>query len=80
MGLERADAIALVSLEVPSQPKVLTVEGVDPKAGNEDEYAPEGLAYYESDGKHYIYSANEKSGTMTVMEIKLDKERLASSN
>ena len=80
VGLERADAIALVSLEEPSQPKVITVEGVDPNAGKENVFAPEGLAYYETDGKHYIYSANEKSGTMTVMEIKLDKEHLASSN
>ena len=70
VGLERANAVALVSLENPEQPKVLHVEGVDPKAGIEGQYAPEGLAYYESNGKHFIYSANEKSGTMTVMQVK----------
>ena len=70
VGLERANAIALVSFENPAQPKVLHVEGVDSKAGKEGQYAPEGLAYYESNGKHFIYSANEKSGTLTVMEVK----------
>ena len=70
VGLERANAIALVSLENPAQPKVVSVEGVDPKAGKEGQYAPEGLAYLKSDDRHYIFSANEKSGTMTVMEVK----------
>jgi len=77
VGLERANAIALVSLDNPSQPKVLSVVGVDPNAGKEGQYAPEGLAYFESDGRHYIFSANEKSGTMTVMEVKLGRERVA---
>ncbi len=30
---------------------------------------PEGLAHYEQGGQHYIFSANEKSGTMTVMQV-----------
>ena len=70
VGLERANAIALVSLADPSQPKVIHVEGVDPNAGKQGQYAPEGLAYYDKNGKHFIYSANEKSGTLTVMEVK----------
>ena len=69
VGLERANAIALVSLADPTNPDVLNVVGVDPKAGKEGQYAPEGLAYYENDARHYIFSANEKSGTMTVMEV-----------
>ncbi len=69
VGLERANAIALVSLVNPSKPTVVNVMGVDPNAGKEGQYAPEGLAHYESDGRHYIFSANEKSGTMTVMEV-----------
>ncbi len=79
VGLERANALALVSLENPFQPKVINIEGVDPKAGKEGQYAPEGLAHYEFNGKHYIYSANEKSSTMTVMEINLDKEHIAAN-
>ncbi len=70
VGLERADAIALVALENPKKPKVVSVVGVDPLAGKQGNYAPEGLAHYEYHGRHFIYSANEKSGTMTVMEIK----------
>jgi len=70
VGLERANAIALVSLKNPAQPKVVSVEGVDPKAGKEGQYAPEGLAYLKNNDRHYIFSANEKSGTMTVMEVK----------
>ena len=70
VGLERANAIALVSLSDPSQPKVINIEGVDPNAGKEGQYAPEGLAHYELNGQHFIYSANEKSGTMTVMQVK----------
>jgi len=70
VGLERANAIALVSLADPTKPDVLNVVGVDPKAGIEGQYAPEGLAYYEKDDRHYIFSANEKSGTMTVFEVR----------
>ncbi len=70
VGLERANAIALVSLVDPIEPEVLNVVGVDPKAGIEGQYAPEGLAYYENDARHFIFSANEKSGTMTVMEVR----------
>lgn len=69
VGLERANAIALVSLENPSQPNVISVNGVDPKASIEGQYAPEGLAYFKNDDRHFIFSANEKSGTMTVMEV-----------
>lgn len=70
VGLERANAIALFSLVDPTKPEVLGVVGVDPKAGIEGQYAPEGLAYYKNDARHYIFSANEKSGTMTVMEVR----------
>ena len=70
VALERANAIALVSLQDPAFPKVLNVIGVDAKAGIEGKYAPEGLAYYKSNDQHFIYSANEKSGTLTIMEVK----------
>lgn len=77
VGLERANAIALVSLEDPTQPKVIDVEPVDPSATEGGEFAPEGLAYIESNGSHFIFSANEKSGTMTVMQIKAPSELIA---
>ncbi len=79
VGLERANAIALVSLENPSQPNVISVNGVDPKTGIEGQYAPEGLAYFKNDYRHFIFSANEKSGTMTVMEVKSASEKVAAN-
>lgn len=70
VSLESANAVALVSLRNPAQPKVISVEPVDPKAIKGEEFAPEGLAYIELNNKYYIFSANEKSGTLTVMQIK----------
>ena len=70
VALERANAIALVSLVEPERPRVISVEPVGPQAGSGTQYAPEGLAHYEHDGRHYVYSANEKSGTLTVMQVR----------
>ena len=69
VALERANAIALVYLANPKQPKVISIQAVDPNASSGAKFAPEGLAHYEKDGRHYVFSANEKSGTMTVMEV-----------
>ncbi len=69
VALERADAIALVSLADPGQPKVMDMEPVDPEAGTGTRFAPEGLVHYEHDGQHYLFSANEKRGTVTVMRV-----------
>ena len=74
VALERANAIALVALAEPEHPEVLSVEPVGPEAGSGTQYAPEGLAHYEQDGQHYIYSANEKSGTLTVMQIRTSEQ------
>ena len=74
VALERANAIALVALAEPEHPKVLSVEPVGPEAGSGTQYAPEGLAHYEQDGQNYIYSANEKSGTLTVMQIRTSEQ------
>jgi len=52
--------IEIISIENPSEPKVISVNGVDPKAGIEGQYAPEGLAYFKNDYRHFIFSANEK--------------------
>jgi DNA-binding beta-propeller fold protein YncE len=79
VALERANSIALLELSDPSQPKVIHVVGVDPNAGKQGEFAPEGLAYYKHDGKHFVYSANEKSGTMTVMEVKPRRGQIATN-
>ena len=77
VALERANAIALVSLKDPKNPIVVSVEPVDPEAVTGGKFAPEGLAHIEIINKHYIFSANEKSGTMTIMKIKTKSEKLA---
>lgn len=69
VGLERANAVALVLLEDPAHPKVVAVTPVDPEAGQGGKFAPESLAHYQSGDRHYIFSANEKSGSMSVMRV-----------
>ncbi len=68
VSLERANALALVSLEDPMNPNVTSVAPVHPETRRTAR--PEGLAYYRLDDRHYVFSANEKSGTLSVMEIK----------
>jgi DNA-binding beta-propeller fold protein YncE len=69
-GIERANGVVLVSLANPKQPKVISVAAIDKtaKAGN---IAPEGIAYfYDSKTKrHYIYTANEKGGSISIFRI-----------
>lgn len=64
VGLERANGVALVSLENPAAPKVLGVTPIE--SGSK---APEGLALYEKDGYLYIYAANEKSGDVSIFRF-----------
>lgn len=69
VSLERANAVALVSLADPARPAVIGVTAIDRsvKAGK---VAPEGIAHLRSaDGTHFIYTANEKAGTVSVFEF-----------
>lgn len=69
VGLERADSVALVSLEDPANPMVVSVKAVNPgtKVGGQ---APEGVAVYKTpEGSHFVYMANEKSGVVSVFEV-----------
>jgi hypothetical protein len=67
--LERAGALALIDLGDPSRPRVLSVcaLGDDPPA---DE--PEGLAHLHDaeHDTHYLYAANEGTGTLGVLAIR----------
>ncbi len=67
VGLERANGIALVSLTNPHLPWVVRVAGGGPSG-----QGPEGLAHLEDDatGHHYIYTANEVSGTIGVYRLR----------
>lgn len=69
VGLERANAVALISLEDPARPKVVAATPVDPEAGQGGKFAPESLAHYQSGDRHYIFSANEKSGSISIMRV-----------
>jgi DNA-binding beta-propeller fold protein YncE len=69
VSLERANAVALVSLADPRAPRVVGVAPIDrsEKAGK---VAPEGVAYFASpDGRHWILSGNEKKGSLSVFEL-----------
>jgi hypothetical protein len=57
----------------------LSVQAVDSSVSSGGDFAPEGLAYYENSSRHYIFSANEKSSTMTVMEVSSTSESLAAN-
>jgi hypothetical protein len=67
-ALERADALALIDLERPAQPKVLQVLGAGEGAGS-GKLAPEGLAHVEHNGRHFLVTALEKSGNVALFEL-----------
>lgn len=66
--LERADALALIDLDRPAQPKVLQVIGVGEGAGS-GLLAPEGLAHVEHNGRHFLVTGLEKSGNVALFEL-----------
>lgn len=65
VGMERADALVLVSLANPKQPKVVSLG----KIPGEEARAPEGVAHFVRDGEHYLLSANEMNGTVACFKI-----------
>ncbi|MHA6494184.1 choice-of-anchor I domain-containing protein [Pseudomonas borbori] len=66
--LERADALALIDLQQPAQPKVLQVVGAGEGAGSGD-LAPEGLSHVEHEGRHFLVTGLEKSGNVALFEL-----------
>lgn len=66
--LERADALALIDLDQPEQPTVLQVVGAGVGAGS-GLLAPEGLAYVEKGGRHFLITGLEKSGNVALFEL-----------
>ena len=65
VSLERANALALVSLAAPAAPQVL---GVFPLG--ESSIGPEVVAIYERAGRTFVLSANEVSGDVSVFEVR----------
>lgn len=68
VGLERAGAVALIDLAAPSTPKVVSLAAVGEDANS---FEPEGIVHFHDDrlDAHYIYTANEGNGTITVLRV-----------
>jgi hypothetical protein len=61
VGLERAASVALIDVTDPTAPTVIDLAGV----GNN----PEGIKFFKVDGKLFVLSANEASGTVTALLV-----------
>lgn len=68
VGLERAEAVALIDLADPRAPRVRAVQSLR-REGEGGRLAPEDLAYIHQDGAHYVATANEKSGTVSIVAV-----------
>ena len=65
VGLERAGAVELISLQDPSHPKVVALG----KIPGDENKSPEGIAHFAIAGQHYLLTANEMSGTVESFKI-----------
>ena len=65
VGMERAGAVELISLNDPAHPKVVALGKI---AGDEDK-SPEGIAHFIVAGEHYLLTANEMNGTVECFKI-----------
>jgi DNA-binding beta-propeller fold protein YncE len=61
VGLERANAVALINLDDPAAPKVIDVAA----AGT----GPEGIKFFQVKSRLYVAAANEVSGTVSIFEV-----------
>jgi DNA-binding beta-propeller fold protein YncE len=61
VGLERGNALALVALDDPTSPKVVDVEPVD--------VGPEGVKFFRAGSRLFVATANEVSGTVSILEV-----------
>ena len=68
VGLERAEAVALIDLADPRVPRVRAVQSLR-REGEGGRLAPEDLAHIHQDGAHYVATANEKSGTVSIVAV-----------
>ena len=61
VGLERANAVALIDVSEPTKPTVIAIAPTG--------VGPEGVKFIKRGGTLYLLSANEVSGTVTVLEV-----------
>ena len=73
VGLERADAVALVGLGDPANPSVVALAAIAGPEVPEGPHAPEGIAHHldAGTGRHFVITANEQSGTLAVFRVDL---------
>lgn len=65
VGMERADALVLISLADPKHPKAISLG----KIPGEESRSPEGVAHFENNGEHYLLTANEMIGTLACFKL-----------
>lgn len=61
VGLERANAVALVDVNDPTAPRVIDIESVG--------IGPEGIKFFRIGPRLFLASANEVSGTVSILEV-----------
>jgi DNA-binding beta-propeller fold protein YncE len=61
VGLERANAVALVDVSDPTKPLVIDVEPVG--------VGPEGIKFFRRGSRLFVAAANEVSGTVSILEV-----------
>jgi hypothetical protein len=61
VGLERANAVALINVTDPTNPVVLDVASVG--------VGPEGVKFFRVGNRLFVAAANEVSGTVSLLEV-----------
>jgi hypothetical protein len=61
VGLERANAVALIDVNNPESPVVIDLAPVGA--------APEGIKFFRSGSRLFVAVANEVSGTVSILEV-----------
>jgi hypothetical protein len=70
VGLERANAVALVDVTCAAYPTVIDLAGIGSLAPPNTRQAPEGIKIRQVGGRTFAYVAYELSGTVGIFEIK----------
>ena len=63
VSLERANAVALIDVSDPTDPRVISIAPVD--------VGPEGIKFFRFANRLFLAVANEVSGTLTILEVML---------
>jgi len=61
VGLERANAVALIDVSDPTHPTVISIVPVD--------VGPEGIKFFGKGNQLFVAVANEVSGTLSILEV-----------